>query len=126
RSAPCAQSALPVPAVLPREPLRGSLSAPAALINAVDELAVNPAPSRGAGAGGSGFARDPVRRQRTVGDVLGRAPAAVDDDRLAVDELRARRAEEGDGRGDVLDRAAPRVGRHLDIDALEGVLFHPL
>src|SRR3546814_12523788 len=73
----------------------------------------------------SGFRGRPGRGQRVLGKIFGRAPAAIDDDGLAVDEAAALGTQERDGAGDIFDFTEPRVRCHLDIDALEKRIFEP-
>src|SRR3546814_10380405 len=73
----------------------------------------------------SGFRGRPGRGQRVLGKIFGRAPAAIDDDGLAVDEAAALGTQERDGAGDIFDFTEPRVRCHLDIDALEQRIFEP-
>src|SRR3546814_9181715 len=73
----------------------------------------------------SGFRGRPGRGQRELGKIFGRAPAAIDDDGMAVDEAADLGTQERDGAGDIFDFTEPRVRCHLDIDTLEKRIFEP-
>src|SRR6266702_8451313 len=68
-------------------------------------------------------ARNPLRRQRKLGQILGGAPAAIDDYGLPVDEAATRRAQKGDRACNVIHRGHAVMRGHFKIHSPEFLIL---